>query len=85
MTYEQVNRIALKITRMALFGLLCHFLFSAFGIGIIFIAFGISLFIGFIYFILLCIAHGMENRYGEFDRFMWRKPKQLPPSQKLLP
>ena len=85
MTYEQVNRVALKITRMALFGLLCHVLYSAFGIGIIFIPFAISLLIGIVYFLGLCIAHGMENRYGEFDRFMWSKPKQLPPSQKLLP
>ena len=85
MTYEQVNRIALKITRMALFGLLCHSLFSTIGIGIIFIPFAISLLIGFIYILALCIAHGMENRYGEFDRFIWGKPKQLPPIQKLLP
>lgn len=85
MTYEQVNRIALKITQMALYGLLFHILYSTFGIGIIFIPFAISLLIGIVYFLILCIAHGMENKYGEFDRFMWRKPEQLPTSQKLLP
>ena len=85
MTYKQVNRIALGVTRMALFGLLCHFLYLAFGVWIIFIAFGISLLIGFIYFLAMCIAAGLENKFGEFDQYMWRKPKQLPSSQKLLP
>lgn len=85
MTYRQINRIALGITRMALLGLLCYFLFSAFGIWIIFIALAISLLVGFIYFLALCIAAGIENKYGEFDRYMWRKPEQLPLSQKLLP
>ncbi len=85
MIYEQVNRITLGLTRMALLGLLCHFLYSAFGIWIIFIAFGISLLISFIYFLVMCIAAGLENKFGEFDRFMWRKPRQLPSSQKLLP
>lgn len=85
MTYEQINRIVLGITQMALFGLLCYFLFSAFGIWIIFIALAISLLVGFIYFLALCIAAGIENKYGEFDRYMWRKPEQLPLSQKLLP
>ena len=85
MTYEYVCKIALGITRMALLGVLCYVLLSTFGIWIIFIAFAILLLAGFIYFLALCIVAGIENKYGEFDRYMWRKPKQLPPSQNILP
>jgi hypothetical protein len=85
MAYEQIYRIALKITRMALLGFLCHSLFTAFGIWAILIVLSISLIVGFFYFLAMCIAAGLENKYGEFDRYMWRKPKQLPQVQKLLP
>lgn len=85
MTYGLIKRIALGIIRMALFGILCQFLYSTLGIGVLFLFLGIALVIGLFYFLAMCIAAGLENKFGEFDRFMWRKPRQLTSIQKLLP
>lgn len=85
MTYKKVYKIALGITRMALFGLFCHFLYSIFGIGVLFIFIGIALAFGLLYLLGICIVAGLENKFGEFDRFMQRKPRLLPQNQKSLP
>ena len=85
MTYKKVYKIALGISRMALFGLFCHFLYSVYGIGVLFIFIGIALALGLLYLFVICIAAGLENKFGEFDRFMRRKPRLLSQTQKLLP
>ena len=82
MTYKQISS---RILRTSLLGLLGYFFYSKCGVWAILIVLSISLLVGFFYFLAMCIAAGLENKYGEFDRYMWRKPKQLPQVQKLLP
>lgn len=84
MTYKQILSKILRITILGLFG---YFIYSVHGIWAILIVFAILLFVGFFYFLAMCIAAGLDNKFGEFDRYMWerKEPKQLPVSHKLLP
>jgi hypothetical protein len=61
-----------------LFGLIGYRLYSVLGIGIVFLFLGIALVVGFFYFLAMCLAAGLENKFGEADASMWRKPEQLP-------
>lgn len=84
MTYKQISS---RITWFSVLGLLGYFIYSVYGIWAILIVLSISLIVGFFYFLAMCIAAGLDNKFGEFDHYMWerKEPKQLPVNHKLLP
>ena len=84
MTYKQISS---RILRIAILGLLGYSIYSKCGAWAILIVFAILLFVGFFYFLAMCIAAGLDSKFGEFDRAMWKQkePKQLPVNHKLLP
>ena len=75
---KQVMKLAKRVLKIALFGLIGYGLYSVLGIGIVFLFLGIALVVGFFYFLAMCLAAGLENKFGEADASMWRKPEQLP-------
>lgn len=75
---RQVMKLAKRVLKIALFGLIGYGLYSVLGMGIVFLLLGIALVVGFFYFLAMCLALGLENKFGEADASMWRKPEQLP-------
>ena len=75
---KQVMKLAKRVLKIALFGWVGYRLYSVLGIGIVFLLLGIALIVGFFYFLAMCLAAGLENKFGEADASMWRKPEQLP-------
>ena len=75
---KQVMKLAKRVLKIALFGLIGYGLYSVLGVGIVFLLLGIALVVGFFYFLAMCLAAGLENKFGEADASMWRKPEQLP-------
>ena len=70
-------KLAKRVLKIALFGWVGYRLYSVLGIGIVFLLLGIALVVGFFYFLAMCLAAGLENKFGEADASMWRKPEQL--------
>ena len=75
---KQVMKLAKRVLKIALFGWGGYRLYSVLGIGIVFLLLGIALVVGFFYFLAMCLAAGLENKFGEADASIWRKPEQLP-------
>ena len=75
---KQVMKLAKRVLKIALFGWVGYRLYSVLGIGIVFLLLGIALVVGFFYFLAMCLAAGLENKFGEADASIWRKPEQLP-------
>jgi hypothetical protein len=75
---KQVMKLAKRVLKIALFGWVSYRLYSVLGIGIVFLLLGIALVVVFFYFLAMCLAAGLENKFGEADASMWRKPEQLP-------
>ena len=71
-------KLAKRVLKIALFGWVGYWLYSVLGIGIVFLFLGIALVVVFFYFLAMCLAAGLENKFGEADASMWRKPEQLP-------
>ena len=71
-------KLANRVLKIALFGLIGYGLYSVLGIGIVFLFLGIALVVGIFYFLAMCLAAGLENKFGETDAYLWRKPEQLP-------
>ena len=70
-------KLVTKVLKIALFGLTGCWLYSVLRINIVFLFVGIALVVGFFYFLAMCLAAGLENKFGEADTCMWGKPKQL--------
>jgi hypothetical protein len=75
---KQVMKLAKRVLKIALFGLIGYGLYSVLGVGIVFLLLGIALVVVFFYFLAMCLAAGLENKFGGADASMWRKPEQLP-------
>ena len=75
---KQVMKLAKRVLKIALFGWVGYRLYSVLGIGSVFLLLGIALVVGFFYFLAMCLAAGLENKFGGADVSMWRKPEQLP-------
>ena len=71
-------KLAKRVLKIALFGWVGYRLYSVLGIGIVFLLLGIALVVGFFYFLAMCLAAGLENKFGGADAYLWRKPEQLP-------
>ena len=71
-------KLAKRVLKIALFGLIGYGLYSVLGVGIVFLLLVIALVVGFFYFLAMCLAAGLENKFGGADASMWRKPEQLP-------
>ena len=71
-------KLAKRVLKIALFGLIGYGLYSVLGVGIVFLLLGIALVVGFFYFLAMCLAAGLENKFGKADASTWRKPEQLP-------
>ena len=71
-------KLARRVLKISLFGWVGYRLYSVLGIGIVFLLLGIALVVGFFYFLAMCLAAGLENKFGEADASIWRKPEQLP-------
>ena len=83
MIRKQVMKLATRMLKIALLGWVGDGLYSVLGINVVFLFLGIALVIGFFYFLAMCLAGGLENKFGEADTYFWRKPKQLPTSGKM--
>ena len=71
-------KLARRVLKIALFGWVGYWLYSVLGIGIVFLFLGIALVVGFFYFLAMCLAAGLENKFSGADAYLWRKPEQLP-------
>jgi hypothetical protein len=75
---KQVMKLARRVLKIALFGLIGYGLYAVLGVGIVFLLLGIALVVVFFYLLAMCLAAGLENKFGGADASMWRKPEQLP-------
>ena len=86
MANRQINKFISGILRISLVGFIGYHLYTVIGCWAIIGFMSIALLVGFIYFLGMCLAAGLDNKFGMADSCMWSRPKprQLPPPVKLL-
>lgn len=78
MAYKQIQKRTSSIAKIALWGLGIYGLYSVIGIGVVVLFLGIALVVGIFYFLAMCLAAGLDNKFGMADAYLWKKPEQLP-------